>query len=189
MTMNDHLKHGMLMSGSVRAAVALLLLGSLQGCSGNHEELRTWMDQQRQVIKPSVKPIAEPKQFVPANYEGRQATLDPFDAKKLTRVLQQSKSTPTSVLFDAEQDRRKQPLEAYALDTMHMVGTLKRNGRLVGLVKVDNLLYQVVPGNYLGQNFGLVKTVDDRQIVLREIVQDAAGEWIERAASLEIQEK
>lgn len=188
MTMNDELKHGTLMRVGVRASVALLVLG-LQACSSNHEELRTWMDQQRQVIKPSVKPIAEPKQFVPANYEGRQVRLDPFDAKKLTSVLFESKSTPTSVLFDAEKDRRKQPLEGYALDTMHMVGTLKKNGRLVGLVKVDNLLYQVLPGNYLGQNFGLVKAVDDRQIVLREIVQDAAGEWIERAASLEIQEK
>ena len=187
MTMHEF-KHGKLKRASVRAFGVLLLL-ALQACSNNHEELRTWMDQQRQVIKPNVQPISEPKQFIPANYEGRQARLDPFDAKKLTTVLLQSRSSPTSVLFDAEKDRRKQPLEAYALDTMHMVGTLKKNGRLVGLVKVENLLYQVVPGNYLGQNFGLVKAVDDRQIVLREIVQDAAGEWIERAASLEIQEK
>ena len=163
---------------------------ALHGCSSGHDELQGWMDQQRQEIKPSVHPIAEPKQFIPANYDGRSlARFDPFDGKKLTTALIQDRKSPGSALVDAEQDRRKQPLEAYALDTMSMVGSLKKNGRLVGLVKVDNLLYQVVPGNYLGQNFGLVKSVDDRQIVLREIVQDAAGEWIERASTLEIQEK
>ena len=171
----------------VIAATALLIL---QACSSGHDELQQWMDQQRAEIKPSVKPLEEPKQFVPANYEGRSlARFDPFDGKKLMSALQADRRTPNSALADAERDRRKQPLEAYPLDTMSMVGSLRKNGRLVGLVKVDNLLYQVVPGNYLGQNFGLVKSVDDRQIVLREIVQDAAGEWIERAATLEIQEK
>jgi type IV pilus assembly protein PilP len=168
--------------------VALGLI--LQGCSSGEDELRGWMSQQRQDIKPSIKPIAEPKQFVPANYDGRTlARFDPFDGKKLTNVLIQDRKSSGSILLDIENNRRKQPLEAYALDTMSMVGSLRKNGRLVGLVKVDNLLYQVIPGNYLGQNFGLVKSVDDHQIVLREIVQDAAGEWIERAAALEIQEK
>ena len=160
----------------------------LQACGGGQGELQSWMDQQRQAIKPSVKPISEPKQFVPANYAGV-SKIDPFDARKLTMALLADRRTPNSALADAEMSRRKQPLEAYALDTMSMVGSLKKNGRLVGLVKVDSLLYQVLPGNYLGQNFGLVKSVDDHQIVLREIVQDAAGEWIERAAALELQEK
>jgi type IV pilus assembly protein PilP len=161
---------------------------ALQACSGDQSELQAWMEQQRQSIKPSVKPISEPTQFVPANYVGS-SKIDPFDARKLTMALLGDRRSPNSALADMEQNRRKQPLEAHALDTMAMVGSLQRNGRLVGLVKVDNLLYQVVPGNYMGQNYGLVKSVDEQHIVLREIVQDAAGEWIERAATLELQEK
>jgi type IV pilus assembly protein PilP len=54
---------------------------------------------------------------------------------------------------------------------------------------VDNLLYQVKPGNYLGQNYGRVMKVTETEVVLREIVQDATGDWIERTATLQLQEK
>ena len=44
-------------------------------------------------------------------------------------------------------------------------------------------------GDYIGQNYGRIVKVDETQIVLREIVQDAAGEWIERPATLQLQEQ
>ena len=69
-----------------------------------------------------------------------------------------------------------------------MVGSLDRAGSRVALVKVDNLLYQVRPGAYLGQNFGKVTKISENEVTLREIVQDAAGEWIERVATLQLQE-
>jgi type IV pilus assembly protein PilP len=72
---------------------------------------------------------------------------------------------------------------------MAMVGSLIKEGKPVALIKVDNLLYQVHPGNYLGQNFGKIVKVGETEVVLREIVQDAAGEWIERTATLQLQER
>jgi type IV pilus assembly protein PilP len=72
---------------------------------------------------------------------------------------------------------------------MAMVGSLDRSGELVALVRVDRLLYQVRPGNYLGQNFGRVTRITETEVVLREIVQDAAGEWIERPAALQLVEE
>jgi type IV pilus assembly protein PilP len=59
----------------------------------------------------------------------------------------------------------------------------------VALVKVDNLLYQVKPGNYLGQNYGKIVKVSETEVTLREIVQDATGEWTERTATLQLQER
>jgi type IV pilus assembly protein PilP len=56
-------------------------------------------------------------------------------------------------------------------------------------LRVDNLLYQVKVGDYLGQNYGRITKIDETQIALREIVQDAAGEWIERSTNLQLQEK
>jgi type IV pilus assembly protein PilP len=53
---------------------------------------------------------------------------------------------------------------------------------------VDTLLHQVRVGNYLGLNYGRVTKVLESEIALREIVQDAAGEWIERRTTLELQE-
>ena len=54
---------------------------------------------------------------------------------------------------------------------------------------VDKLLYQVRVGNYLGLNYGLITRISETELGLREIVQDAAGEWIERVATLQLQER
>jgi type IV pilus assembly protein PilP len=43
------------------------------------------------------------------------------------------------------------------------------------LLRVDNLLYQVRAGNYLGQNYGRITKIGETEIVLREIVQDGVG--------------
>ena len=70
-----------------------------------------------------------------------------------------------------------------------MVGSLMKAGKPVALVKVDNLVYQAQVGNYLGQNYGRITVVKEASIVLREIVQDAAGEWTERTATLQLLER
>ena len=71
---------------------------------------------------------------------------------------------------------------------MAMVGSLNKVGKPTALLKVDQLLYQVQVGNYLGQNYGRITAITETAIQLREIVQDATGDWIERTASLELQE-
>jgi type IV pilus assembly protein PilP len=72
---------------------------------------------------------------------------------------------------------------------MSMVGSVSREGKPFALLKVNNLLYQVKVGDYLGQNYGRVTKIAETEVTLREIVQDAAGEWIERSASLQLQER
>ena len=85
--------------------------------------------------------------------------------------------------------RRKEPLEAFPLDAMSMVGSVVKDGKPIALVRVDNLLYQVRAGSYLGQSYGKVTKITETELSLREIVQDAAGEWIERPAALQLQER
>jgi type IV pilus assembly protein PilP len=80
-------------------------------------------------------------------------------------------------------------MEAFPLDTMNLVGSIVKAGQPVALVKIDNLLYQVKLGNYLGQNYGKVTKISETEVTLREIVQDAVGEWIERVATLALQER
>jgi len=166
-------------------------LGLLQGCTASGEdELRDWMQSERNAIKPQVKPIPEPTKFEPQPYLGENM-LAPFSNEKLASVLQGAQTAPAvnSALIEPELNRRKQPLEAYPLDTMSMVGSLNKQGQLVALVKVDNLLYQVRAGSYLGQNYGKVTRITETEVTLREIVQDAAGEWIERPAALQLLEE
>jgi type IV pilus assembly protein PilP len=159
----------------------------LAGCSANHEELQQWMEQQRREVKPNVTPLVPPKPFDPEPYTVAQA-VEPFSTQKLTVALKQEARGPNSLLA-TELNRRKEPLEAFPLDSMSMVGSVVRDGRPFALLRVDNLLYQVKVGDYLGQNYGRVTRIAETEVMLREIVQDAAGEWIERSASLQLQER
>jgi len=169
----------------------LLPVALFTGCADSgQEELQQWMSEQRSQTKPQITPISEPKKFSPQAYV-QDAAVEPFSNQKLTQALRQQSSTATSnaALVAPELSRRKEPLEAMPLDSVRMVGSLNKSGQLVALIKVDNLLYQVRPGNYLGQNYGRITKVSETEVTLREIVQDAAGEWIERAAALQLQER
>lgn len=171
--------------------MALLATVAMSACTASGEdELRSWMQSERAQIRPQVKPIPEPTKFDPQEYLGMRA-IDPFSAEKLTSLLRATDASPVtnSALIAPELARRKQPLEAYPLDTMSMVGSLNRQGQMVALIKVDNLLYQVRAGQYLGQNYGRITRISETEVVLREIVQDAVGEWTERPAALQLQEE
>lgn len=170
-------------TGPLLAVLALVLAG----CSGEQEELTQWMEQQKREVKPNVQPLSPPKKFVPQPYIALNG-VEPFSAQKLTVALKQEARQPNSLLA-AEINRRKEPLEAYPLDSMAMVGSVTKGGRPYALLKVDNLLYQVKVGDYLGQNYGKITKISETDVSLREIVQDAAGEWIERTSSLQLQEK
>ena len=166
---------------------AAALLG---GCAPAQEDLQQWMAEQRRQMVPKVTPLAEPKKYVPQAYT-EVAAADPFGHERLTQALRRESGVKGSgdSLIEPELNRRKEPLEAFPLDTMSMVGSLDRGGRRVALVRVDKLLYQVKVGDHLGQNYGRVTQISESDVNLREIVQDAAGEWIERNAELQLQEK
>lgn len=176
---------------STQAFALFMLAGVLSGCgSAEQQDLRQWMREQRAQTRPQVQPIAAPTVFIPQAYT-QQAVTDPFSNQKLTQALKRdiAQSPASGALIAPELARRKEPLEAFPLDAMTMVGSLARRGQPVALVRVDNLIYQVRPGNYLGQNYGRITKVGESEIVLREIVQDATGEWIERKATLQLQDR
>ena len=83
----------------------------------------------------------------------------------------------------------KEPLEAFPLEQLKMVGTLQQGSDTYALVRADKTLYRVKKGNYMGQNFGLITDVTDAEIKLKEIVQDSAGDWAERQSVLPLLEE
>lgn len=171
------------------ALLSVFLLG-LTGCGvSGEEQLQQWMTEQRNQSKPKVEPLAEPSKFSPQPYT-QEGSTEPFSSQKLAQALRRDSNqvTANAALIAPELTRRKEPLEALPLDAVAMVGSLIKVGQPVALVRVDNLLYQVRVGNYLGQNYGRITKVSETGLTLREIVQDAAGEWIERAATLQLQE-
>jgi type IV pilus assembly protein PilP len=172
---------------SCSKVLALAGLLMLSGCGADLEGLQGWMDQQKREVKPAVSPLTPPKKHEPQPYAALDG-VEPFSNQKLVVALKREDRQPSSLLA-AELNRRKQPLEAYPLDSMSMVGNVSRRGTPTALLKVDGLLYQVKVGDYLGQNYGRIQRINETEVVLREVVQDAAGEWIERSSSLQLQEK
>ena len=162
----------------------------LVGCSSSGEdELTQWMANERAQTKPRVTTLSEPKKFEPQAYVVA-SEMEPFNPLKLTQALKRE-STQTganAALIAPEQNRRKEPLEAYPLDSMAMVGSLTKNGKPTALLRFNNLLYQIQIGSYLGQNYGRVIRITESEIQLREIVQDPGGDWTERMTSLDLQE-
>ena len=170
-------------------SLIVMALG-LSGCvSSGDDELRQWMAELRATTKPKVTPLTEPKQFLPQTY-AMDSGVEPFNSIKLTQALRResTQSASNAALIAPEMARRKEPLESYPLDVMAMVGSLDKKDAPTALLKVDKLLYQVRVGNYIGQNYGRITKITENSIQLREIVQDATGDWIERAASLDLQE-
>ena len=174
-----------------RIPVALVTAGivslGLGGCSTDEGELVQWMEQQKREVKPNVEPLSAPKKFVPQPYTAL-TSVEPFSTQKLAVALKQEARQPNSLLA-GEINRRKEPLEAYPVDSMKMVGSVTRSGRPYALLKVDNLLYQVKAGDYLGQNYGKITKISETDVAFREIVQDAAGEWVERMSALQLQDR
>ena len=107
------------------AACGLLVAALLAGCTADHDQLRQWMEQQRREITPSVTPLQPPTKFNPEPYSQSQA-IEPFSTQKLSVALKQEARAPNSLL-SRQLNRRKEPLEAFPLDSMAMVGSVTKH--------------------------------------------------------------
>lgn len=175
---------------SVRVIPALLpciLSAGLAGCGDSGvQEVKQWMDDVRRQTPTVVSKISEPKKFTPFTYNNKNE-VDPYNPAKLSVALaRQQADSRNSLKPDLE--RRKEPLEAFPLDTVRMVGTLQRPGLNHALLQVEKTVFQAKVGHYVGQNFGIITRITDTEVHIRELVRDPAGEWSERQAKLELQE-
>jgi type IV pilus assembly protein PilP len=146
----------------------------LVGCGGgSDEDLKSWMAEQGDPIPP-IRPYEafaynafdQPEPFKPRKIETGKGSRGP------------------------DLTRRKEALETYPLETLKMVGTLQRGATMLGLVRAnDNKVFQVRQGNYVGQNFGVITSVVEGEITLKELFQDGAGDWAERQSKIMLQER
>ena len=167
--------------------VALAAVLLLAGCGDSDEaEVNSWMADIQKNTRVNVKPLAEPKTFVPFAYGVREET-NPFDPNKLLAELARA-ANATGNPLRPDLDRRREFLETFPTDTMKMVGTINKAGVGYGLIQIERQVHQVKAGQRLGQNFGVVTGVAESAISIKETVQDAGGEWVERLSKLELQE-
>ncbi|MCZ7566009.1 MAG: pilus assembly protein PilP [Burkholderiales bacterium] len=166
------------------ATAAALLLAACEG--GEHSDLRAELDRLTRDLPRRVDPLPQVKPYQPVPYEAFDVA-DPFGPAKIELATKSAASGGGGALAP-DLNRPKEPLEAYPLETLTMVGTLTRQKQSYALVKADTGLYRVRVGNYLGQNFGVITRITDSEITLRELIQDSAGDWAERESALLLQE-
>jgi type IV pilus assembly protein PilP len=161
--------------------VAVAMLAA--SCSSEIDELKTFVRDSEKGLPRRIDPLPPVNPFEPFTYEGFDLP-DPFKPRKLTPPKEGGGGGIAPDL-----NRRKEPLEAFPLEQLKMVGTLSMGNEMYAIVRADKTLYRVKKGNYMGQNFGLITDVTESEIKLKEIVQDSAGDWAERQSVLPLLEE
>ena len=165
-----------------RFLVTFALAALASGCSSDLDDLKQFVRESDKRVPPKIDPLPAVKPFEPFTYEGFDLP-DPFKPRKLSAPKEGGGGLAPDL------NRRKEPLEAFPLEQLKMVGTLSQGPDTYALVRADKTLYRVKKGNYMGQNFGLITDVSDSEIKLKEIVQDSAGDWAERQSVLPLLEE
>lgn len=161
------------------AVAALALTGCIRGVSSS-PNLEEWVANVTARPAPPLDPLPVMQQFETFEYAA-QGLRDPFSTA-FSRDGGSSGPRPDS-------DRRKQTLEQFPLDSLDMVGTLHSGASMVALIMApDKVTYRVQAGAYLGQNDGRVTSVQEDRIELVELVPDGAGGWLERPASIALED-
>lgn len=168
-----------------RTFIVLLGCLALAACGGEqHSDLKQFVKESDNLPRGRIPPLPEAKPYEPFSYDAFNLT-DPFKPRKI-----EPPKTAAVGGLQPDFNRRREPLEAYSLENLKMVGTLQQKKDIYALVKTpDNNLFRVKAGNYMGQNFGRITAISESDIKLKEIVQDSGGSWEEKAQTLQLQDE
>lgn len=174
------------MAAGARTALAVAGIALLASCGGEEQsELRQELAAMTKDLRGKVDPLPQVKSYEPVPYKG-ESMLDPFVPGRI--VVAQASTGGGGGGVQPDLNRPKEPLEAFPLEAIRMVGTLSQNKDMFALVRAGANLFRVKTGNYMGQNFGVIMGIEEAQIRLKEVVQDSGGDWVERSTSLQMQE-
>ena len=175
------------MRGAIATTVAASAALLIAGCGGEeHSDLKQELAQATKDFRGRVDPLPQVKPYEPVPYTA-EGQIDPFRPERI-EVAQAGRSSASASKIAEHKKRLKEPLEAFPLESIQMLGTITQEKEVFALVKAGPNLYRVRKGNYMGQNFGVITAIDEAQISLKELVQDSGGEWVERSSSLQLVE-
>ncbi len=171
---------------TIRIAAAVAGVVSLAACSGEEQsELRQELAAMTKDLRGRVDPLPQVRTFEPVPYKG-ESMADPFVPSRIV-VAQAPAGGGGGGGAQPDLNRPKEPLEAFPMESIQMVGTLTQNQDMFALVRAGANLFRVKKGNYLGPNFGVITGIEEGQISIKEVVQDSGGDWVERSTSLQMQ--
>jgi len=170
-----------------KAVLATAATLAIAACGGEqYGDLKQELALLTKDLRGKVDPLPQVKPYEPVPYKAFDE-VDPFKPSRIDVVASGAAMASASGI-KPDVNRPKEPLEAFPLETLRMVGTLSQDKETFGLIKAGANLFRVKKGNYMGLNFGVITAIDENEIKLKELVQDGGGDWVERVSSLQLVE-
>lgn len=158
----------------------------MSGCSSdNTSDLNNYVKSVKARPAGRIPPLPEIEPY--ENYTYQVSKLrDPFTP---FAAEQQPDAEIENTALQPDPNRKREELEQYSLDSLNFVGHIEKDGKMWALITApDKAVYRVRPGNHMGSNYGKILSITEDTILLKEIVPNGTGGWIEREASLTINE-
>ena len=165
------------------------------GCVSNDiSDLEQHVDQIMSRPGGRIEPLPEVRPYEAYAYQsGINQAKDPFRPfyEKIIEEVAQSEDSGLTPEMEREiNNRNREELESFELDSLRMVGTIDDEQENWGIVlDPDGTVHKVKVGNYAGLNIGKITNIFEDRIELREIIQDSQGRWEEREATLALAEE
>jgi type IV pilus assembly protein PilP len=175
-----------------RLAPFLAVLLTVVGCSPRPgtEDLQDYVEDVMARQQPSIQPLPEIKPYRTFLYRANADGLrDPFESSLdgAGDIDEQAEGKDSGLHPDV--DRPREVLEDFPLDSLRMLGTLRQQGSVWGVVLApDGTVYRVQAGNHMGQNYGEVLSISEDRISVWEIIPNGSGGWQRREAALSLSE-
>jgi type IV pilus assembly protein PilP len=182
----------------IRLTVVVLAILGIAGCvSGDMSDLEKQVSEIMSKPGGRLEPLPEIKPYEAYVYEsGKSEARNPF---KRFYVVEQSLAIEesegpvddglTEEMRNEIQNRNREELERFELDSIKMVGTLQNEDNHWGIVlDPGGIVHRVKTGNYIGLNIGKITSIEEEQIEVREIIKDNSGRYGERKALLPLTE-
>jgi type IV pilus assembly protein PilP len=167
-------------SFSTRWLAAAVAAMALSACGGANDDLREYIDEIKARPGGRIEPLPQIQPAPTFVYEPG-TRRSPF----VPDAPQRRVSNDPNAVDGPDQNRPREHLEQFSLDTLKMVGTLADRRASFGLVQTtDGLVHRVSVGDHMGQNYGRIIAISDSEIKLTEIIADGLGGYLERPAAI-----
>lgn len=176
----------------MKRILVLTLCAVLTACAdSDHEDVRRWMDESSRDLRGRVAKLPEVRAYEPVPYDVDSLT-DPFRSSKIEPDAKYRQANGKGGAFQPDfeaREIRNEILEKYPLESLTMIGRMVINGKPIALIKYEDRVRQIKVGGYVGLDFGVVMSITENEVKIKELVQDSAGDWSERPSSLFLQSK
>jgi type IV pilus assembly protein PilP len=176
--------------GIVRAVQKTLLITGgflMVACSSaDLSDLDAFMAEAKTGPKGVIKPVPPFKTYKAFAYSAsglRNPFEKPIEVAEITRVQASSNVKP-------DENRSREYLEKFGIDSLVMVGTLEQDSTLWVLIQDgEGGVNRIKLGNYMGRNHGQIVKTTESYVAVIEIVSNGLDGWIERPRTIKLQVK